>query len=77
MQTLEQLKVSDVAKQGLQFVDTDGASKILGVTEGTLVVWRSQRRYSLAYVKIGRKGLLHHARFALVHRIAARNPSRA
>ena len=31
------------------------AASILGVTAGTLNVWRTTRRYPLAYVKIGRK----------------------
>ncbi len=31
------------------------AAGILGVTAGTLNVWRATRRYNLAYIKIGRK----------------------
>ena len=31
------------------------AASILGVTAGTLNVWRATRRYPLPYVKIGRK----------------------
>jgi hypothetical protein len=30
------------------------AAEILGVTEGTLSVWRATKRYPLRYVKIGR-----------------------
>lgn len=30
------------------------AAEYLGVTEGTLAVWASLKRYSLPYVKIGR-----------------------
>ena len=30
------------------------AAEILGVTPGTLSVWRCTRRYPLAYVKVGR-----------------------
>lgn len=33
------------------------ASEMLGVTEGTLSVWRSTGRYNLPYVKVGRKVL--------------------
>ncbi len=56
MAKLKELKdVYDTGNPSLRLFDTEGASKILGVTEGTLVVWRSQRRYSLAYTKIGRK----------------------
>lgn len=31
------------------------AANILGVTEGTLAVWRCTKRYQLPFVKIGRK----------------------
>lgn len=30
------------------------AAQILGVKTGTLQVWRSTKRYALAYVKVGR-----------------------
>jgi excisionase family DNA binding protein len=30
-------------------------ANILGVTEGTLAVWRCTKRYQLPFVKIGRK----------------------
>ncbi|KZX73595.1 excisionase, partial [Oleiphilus sp. HI0009] len=29
-------------------------SEILGVSEQTLAIWRCQKRYPLAYVKVGR-----------------------
>jgi excisionase family DNA binding protein len=32
----------------------DEAAELLGVTPGTLQVWRSRKRYGLAYLKIGR-----------------------
>jgi excisionase family DNA binding protein len=35
------------------------AADILGVTEGTLAVWRCTKRYSLPFVKIGRKIFYH------------------
>ena len=31
------------------------ASELLGVTPGTLQVWRSTARYNLPYVKVGKK----------------------
>ena len=40
---------------GDRLVATAEAAKILGARKGTLVVWRSQQRYALPYVKIGRK----------------------
>ncbi len=35
-------------------VSTEQAAEMLGVSVGTLNVWRCTRRYNLAYVKIGR-----------------------
>jgi hypothetical protein len=35
-------------------VDEKRAAEILGITPGTLSVWRCVRRYSLPYTKIGR-----------------------
>ena len=34
-------------------------SNILGVTEGTLAVWRCTKRYHLPFVRIGRKIFYH------------------
>lgn len=36
-------------------IDPAPAAELLGVTEGTLSVWRSTGRYSLPFVKVGRK----------------------
>lgn len=36
-------------------VDDDTAAAQLGVTVGTLAIWRSTGRYNLPYVKIGHK----------------------
>jgi excisionase family DNA binding protein len=38
-----------------KFVDERGAAELLGVTPGTLSVWRCTRRYALPYVKVGRR----------------------
>jgi hypothetical protein len=38
-----------------QLLDPIKAAKYLGVTAGTLAVWRSTGRYTLPFVKIGRK----------------------
>ncbi|MCE5267216.1 MAG: helix-turn-helix domain-containing protein [Planctomycetaceae bacterium] len=35
-------------------VDEKRAAEILGITPGTLSVWRCVRRYNLPYTKIGR-----------------------
>lgn len=37
------------------------AAKFLGVSAGTLAVWRCVARYSLPYVKVGRKILYEEA----------------
>jgi hypothetical protein len=36
-----------------ELISPEEAAKVLGVTTGTLSVWRSTARYPLAYVKIG------------------------
>jgi excisionase family DNA binding protein len=36
-------------------LSTDAAAKLLGVSPGTLVVWRSTGRYPLPFVKVGRR----------------------
>ena len=36
-------------------IDPATAAELLGVTEGTLSVWRSVGRYNLPFVKVGRK----------------------
>jgi hypothetical protein len=35
------------------FLNTEEAAKFLGKAPGTLVVWRSTKRYDLPYIKIG------------------------
>jgi excisionase family DNA binding protein len=42
-------------------LSTDAAAKLLGVSPGTLVVWRSTGRYPLPYVKIGRRVMYQRA----------------
>ena len=44
---------------GHQFVSTDrltprDAAEYLGIAESTLAVWRSNKRYKLPYIKVGR-----------------------
>jgi excisionase family DNA binding protein len=40
---------------GNELLTDEDASKILGVTVGTLSVWRSTGRYRLPFVKVGHK----------------------
>jgi excisionase family DNA binding protein len=41
--------------QRAELLDEAAAAAILGVTPGTLSVWRCTRRYDLPYVKVGRR----------------------
>jgi excisionase family DNA binding protein len=36
-------------------LSTEEAARQLGVTPGTLTVWRATRRYPLRFIKVGRK----------------------
>lgn len=45
---------STQADAAMQLVKEDVAAEILGVTCGTLQVWRCTKRYPLPYVKVGR-----------------------
>jgi predicted DNA-binding transcriptional regulator AlpA len=38
-----------------ELLDTQDAARRLDVTPGTLMVWRSTKRYPLKFVRIGRK----------------------
>lgn len=38
----------------IELITDTEAAKVLGVTVGTLQVWRSKNRYPLKYVKVGR-----------------------
>jgi len=42
------------AANGMELVKEEVAAGILGVTCGTLQVWRCTKRYPLPYVKVGR-----------------------
>ena len=48
----------------------DQVALMLGVTRGTLEVWRSTRRYPLAFVKVGR--LVRYRLSAVEHFIVSR-----
>jgi len=55
---------------GDELLDEKEAAAILDVTIGTLQVWRSTKRYKLAYVKIGRN--VRYPRSAITAFIASR-----
>ena len=45
---------SDVIDAGRELLDEQKAAAVLGVSPGTLGVWRSTGRYALPFVKVGR-----------------------
>ena len=45
---------SVLASRPSPLVDEKAAAEILGITPGTMSVWRCVRRYKLPYTKIGR-----------------------
>lgn len=44
-----------IRSRDTDLIDPAPAAELLGVTEGTLSVWRSTGRYNLPFVKVGRK----------------------
>ncbi len=42
-------------KRGADLLDDKAAADLLGVSPGTLSVWRSTGRYNLVFIKVGRK----------------------
>lgn len=47
--------LSRLIAAGADLIDDHAAAAMLDVSRGTLSVWRSTGRYSLPFVKIGRK----------------------
>ena len=47
--------MSTATSPSTSLVTPEQAAEFLGVTAGTLNVWRATRRYPLVYIKIGRK----------------------
>ncbi len=47
--------MSTATSPSTSLLTPEQAAEFLGVTVGTLNVWRATRRYPLPYVKIGRK----------------------
>lgn len=56
--------------EGDELLDENEAAAMLDVTAGTLQVWRSTKRYKLAYVKIGRN--VRYPKSAILAFIASR-----
>lgn len=42
-------------QERIKLITPDQAADILGISEGTLTVWRSTGRYELPFVKVGSK----------------------
>ena len=47
----------DLDNIALELVNAKRAAEILGVSAGTLAIWRSTQRYDLPFVKVGRRCL--------------------
>lgn len=44
-----------LVKAGAELLDDKAAAELLGVSPGTLAVWRCTGRYRLPFLKVGRK----------------------
>jgi excisionase family DNA binding protein len=49
------MPLQSIAKASRDLLDEKAAAELLDVSAGTLSVWRSTGRYSLPFLKIGRK----------------------
>ena len=49
------MSIQEIIDAGRELLDERAAAAILDVSPGTLSVWRSTGRYSLPFLKIGRK----------------------
>ena len=64
------MQLSQVKSESDPLLDEKEVATILGVTVGTLQVWRCTKRYPLAYVKVGRN--VRYPRSALTAFISSR-----
>ena len=48
------MSISELIEAGNELLDEQAAAKVLGLSPGTLSVWRSTGRYSLPFLKVGR-----------------------
>lgn len=55
MRTMTTQNLQNLIAAGADLLDDKAAAAILDVSPGTLSVWRSTGRYSLPFLKIGRK----------------------
>ena len=45
------------ANKSPEFLNNNEAARFLGISPGTLPVWRCEKRYLIPYLKVGRKVL--------------------
>lgn len=43
-----------IALKNIELLDSDQAANYIGVTPGTLEVWRCTKRYHIPFIKVGR-----------------------
>ena len=53
--------LQSIVQASRELLDEQAAADVLGVTPGTLSVWRSTGRYELPFLKIGRKVRYRHS----------------
>jgi len=49
------MTIGNVIQTSRELLNEAAAARHLGVSDGTLAVWRSTGRYSLPFIKVGRK----------------------
>lgn len=54
------MTIQDIVQASKLLLDENAAAIVLGVTPGTLSVWRSTGRYALPFLKVGRKVRYRH-----------------
>lgn len=70
MRTMTTQNLQDLIAAGADLLDDHAAAAMLDVSPGTLSVWRSTGRYSLPFLKVGRK--VRYRRADLLAWLAAR-----
>ena len=52
---MQTMTAKDAAQRPLELLDEKNAARLLGLSPGTLSVWRSTGRYRLPFVHVGRR----------------------
>jgi len=49
------MEIQEITKASTDILDENASAALLGLSPGTLSVWRSTGRYKLPFIKVGRK----------------------